>query len=71
MAYADGPFKYLTNYWNFEEHPHGCTIDFYVDFEFRSRLLQKLIEALFYEAIRRMVRAFEAARRRRKSSPAW
>jgi len=59
VAYEDGPFKYLTNYWNFEAHPSGCTIDFYVDFEFRSRLLQKLIEALFYEAIRRMVRAFE------------
>ncbi|MHA1601269.1 MAG: type II toxin-antitoxin system RatA family toxin [Alphaproteobacteria bacterium] len=59
VAYAEGPFKYLTNYWIFEEHPQGCTIDFYVEFEFRSKLLQKLIEALFHEAVRRMVRAFE------------
>lgn len=59
VAYADGPFKYMTNQWAFEDHPSGCTIDFYVDFEFRSRLLQKLIEALFHEAVRRMVRAFE------------
>ena len=59
VAYAEGPFKYLTNHWVFEEHPRGCVIDFYVDFEFHSRLLQKLIEALFHEAVRRMVRAFE------------
>ena len=59
VAYAEGPFKYLTNYWIFEEHPQGCTVDFYVEFEFRSKLLQKLIEALFHEAVRRMVHAFE------------
>ena len=35
-------------------------IDFYVDFEFRSALLQKLIGLLFNEAVRRMVAAFEA-----------
>ena len=32
-------------------------IDFYVDFEFRSRMLQKLIGLLFNEAVSRMVRA--------------
>jgi len=59
VAYAEGPFKYLANHWIFEEHPQGCLIDFYVEFEFRSRLLQKVIETLFHEAVRRMVRAFE------------
>ena len=39
--------------------PGGCRIDFFVDFEFRSRLMQKLIEVLFSEAVRRMVGAFE------------
>jgi coenzyme Q-binding protein COQ10 len=34
-------------------------IDFYVDFEFRSRMLQRLIGVLFNEAVRRMVGAFE------------
>jgi coenzyme Q-binding protein COQ10 len=57
--YEEGPFKYLNNHWVFEDHPQGCAIDFYVDFEFRSRLLQKLIEPLFAEAVRRMVAAFE------------
>ena len=60
VEYAEGPFNYLKNKWKFIEHPDGCMIDFYVDFEFRSRLLQTVIESLFTEAVKRMVRAFEA-----------
>ncbi len=59
VSYIEGPFKYLDNHWIFEDHPQGCRIDFYVDFEFRSRLLQKLMQPLFHEAVRRMVAAFE------------
>lgn len=59
VEYAEGPFKYLKNEWKFNTHPDGCEIDFYVDFEFRSRLLQTVIESLFTEAVKRMVRAFE------------
>lgn len=59
VAYADGPFKYLNNHWIFRPHERGCEIDFYVDFEFRSRLLQKAIEVLFNEAVKRMVHSFE------------
>ena len=41
-ATAEGPFRYLDNHWLFEPQPDGgCIIDFYVDFEFRSRMLQK------------------------------
>ena len=43
----------------FERVPGGCRIDFFVDFEFHSRLLQRVIEVLFHEAVRRMVAAFE------------
>jgi coenzyme Q-binding protein COQ10 len=59
VVYVDGPFKYLNNHWIFRAHPRGCEIDFYVDFEFRSRLLQKAIEVLFNEAVKRMVHSFE------------
>ena len=58
-SYADGPFKYLQNHWKFIPHNAGCEIDFYVDFEFKSRLLQTVMETLFTEAVRRMVKAFE------------
>jgi coenzyme Q-binding protein COQ10 len=60
VSYAEGPFKYLKNHWVFAPHERGCEIDFYVDFEFRSKILQRLIEVLFHEAVKRMVGAFEA-----------
>ena len=60
VQYIKGPLRYLKNSWSFEPHPDGCEIDFTVDFEFRNKVLQKLIGSLFGEAFRRMVGAFEA-----------
>jgi coenzyme Q-binding protein COQ10 len=60
VTYSDGPFKYLNNHWIFEAHGDGeCLIDFFVDFEFRSRFLQKTIGAVFNEAVQRMISSFE------------
>ena len=59
VEYAEGPFKYLQNHWQFKPHPEGCEIEFYVDFEFNSRILQTVIESLFTEAVKKMVGAFE------------
>lgn len=60
VTYQDGPFKHLNNKWKFENtDTDQCALDFYVDFEFKSRIMQRLIEVLFGEAVRRMVRAFE------------
>lgn len=60
VSYTEGPFKYLNNHWIFEPGPDGGTvIDFYVDFEFRNRVLQSIMGALFGEAVARMVAAFE------------
>ena len=60
VEYTHGPLSHLNNHWVFIPHEDGCLIDFYVDFEFRSRVLQRLIGALFNEAVKRMVGAFEA-----------
>lgn len=60
VEYINGPFRYLNNHWKFEAIPEGCLVDFYVDFEFRSRILQNLIGLLFNEAVHRMVAAFES-----------
>jgi coenzyme Q-binding protein COQ10 len=60
VQYLDGPFRYLQNHWKFI--PLGesrCEVDFFVDFEFRSAILQKLIGLVFHEAMLRIVRAFE------------
>ena len=60
VSYFEGPFKYLNNHWVFEPHGEGaCLIDFYIDFEFRSRLMQRMMGVLFNEAVRIMVSAFE------------
>ncbi len=60
VEYLDGPFRYLRNHWEFT--PKGetaCEVDFFVDFEFRSAILQKLIGLVFNEAMHRIVGAFE------------
>lgn len=60
VEYVDGPLKFLRNHWIFVPREDGsCEIDFYVEFEFRSRILEKMIGVLFHEAITRMVGAFE------------
>lgn len=60
VTYFEGPFKHLNNHWVFEsDGAGGCRIDFYIDFEFHSRLLQRVIGALFNEAVRILVSSFE------------
>lgn len=60
VAYLDGPFRYLNNHWLFMPVDGGaCEVDFFVDFEFRSKALQMVIGVVFGEAMRRIVRAFE------------
>ncbi len=61
VAFISGPLKRLDNQWRFEARPGGgAEIDFYIDYEFRSRLFQSLVGSLFTEATVRMVGAFEA-----------
>lgn len=57
---VEGPFRILSSRWSFQPHPEGTLIDFSLEFEFRSRLLQHTVRVLFAEAVRRMVAAFEA-----------
>ncbi len=57
--YLDGPFKYLKSGWKFNDAEGGCEIDFFVDFEFKNILLQKIIGVMFNEAMERIVKAFE------------
>lgn len=60
VEYLSGPMKYLSNHWKFiAEEDGSCTIDFFVDFEFKNKMLQNLIGVFFNEVVRRMVGAFE------------
>lgn len=60
--YLDGPFRYLKSEWQFEDiagSDNRCKVRFFVDFEFKNRVLQGVIGAVFNEAMLRIVRAFE------------
>jgi len=59
VKYKDGPFENLENYWIFKKDKNGCKVEFMVDFKFKSIFLQTIMETLFSEAVRRMVKAFE------------
>ena len=64
VDYVRGPMKYLHNDWKFSaDGAGGCLVDFVVDFEFKSRILEKMIGRLFEEAVHRMVLAFETRAR--------
>ncbi|MFN3275533.1 MAG: type II toxin-antitoxin system RatA family toxin [Paracoccus sp. (in: a-proteobacteria)] len=63
--YLDGPFKHMRSGWTFVDRPEGgCHIEFFVDFEFRNAILQRLIGVVFHEAMSRIVRAFETRARK-------
>lgn len=57
--YLDGPFRYMESRWNFKDVDGGCEVSFFVDFEFKNRILQGAAGMFFYEAMQRIVRAFE------------
>ena len=55
-----GPFKKLINHWIFKQNPNGsCEITFFIDFEFNSFILNKMIGAMFGRATEKMMTAFE------------
>ena len=60
VDYIDGPLKFLKNDWRFKPDGEGTIVDFSVDFEFHSKMFETLAGAVFGEALRRMVSAFEA-----------
>ena len=57
--YLDGPFKYMKSNWAFTDAEAGCEVSFFVDFEFKNKVLQSIIGVVFNEAMHRIVRAFE------------
>ena len=60
VEYLDGPFSHLENRWTF--HSVGerlCDVEFFIDYEFRSRVLGVLMGSMFDIAFRRFAHAFE------------
>ena len=61
VSYLNGPFKRLINHWTFKDDAAGTgsTIDFFIDYEFKSMLMGALMGAMFDQAFRRFAQAFE------------
>ena len=60
VKYIDGPFKYLDNKWRFEAQPDGsCSVYFFIDYEFKSRILGAVAGSMFDRAFRLFTEAFE------------
>ena len=54
-----GVFRELENCWRFTPEGQGCRIDFFVHFEFRSRLLSLVASSAMSLAVSSMTHAFE------------
>lgn len=54
-----GPFHHLTNRWHFAPKDGGTEIHFFLDFAFKSKILDKLIGSYYTKATQKMVAAFK------------
>jgi coenzyme Q-binding protein COQ10 len=60
VEYLNGPFKRMQNRWTFYPvETKVCDVEFFIDYEFRSRTLAVLMGAMFDAAFRRFAGAFE------------
>jgi coenzyme Q-binding protein COQ10 len=60
VEYLQGPFQQMNNKWSFR--PLGddaCEVEFFISYEFRSRMLGVLMGTMFETAFRRFSTAFE------------
>ena len=63
VAYIDGPFSKLDNRWTFRDVDgavgKSSDVLFFIDYEFRNRMLGLLMGGMFETAFRRFAEAFE------------
>lgn len=60
VEYLDGPFSHLENRWVFKPIAGGGSeVEFFIDWELRSRALAMLVGSVFDRVFRRYAEAFE------------
>lgn len=60
VEYLNGPFSRLQNRWTFRAAGEAvCDVEFFIDYEFKSRVLAMLMGAMFDTAFRKFAVAFE------------
>ena len=65
VQYVDGPFSRLENRWSFrdvetQDGAPACVVDFFITYEFKSRILAVLLGSMFEQIFKRFSAAFEA-----------
>jgi coenzyme Q-binding protein COQ10 len=63
VSLIHGPFRVLENDWRFFPDPQGTRVEFSIDFEFKSRLLDAFLAANMDRAIDKLIACFEARAR--------
>jgi coenzyme Q-binding protein COQ10 len=56
----EGPLEHLTNSWTFTPLGQQTQVNFVIDFQFKSHLLDHVANSMFHEAATRMMGAFES-----------
>lgn len=59
VGLISGPFRKLTNRWRFIAEGEGSRVEFDIDFQFKSRLLEGLLATNFHHAVERLMTCFE------------
>jgi coenzyme Q-binding protein COQ10 len=60
VEYLKGPFSHLQNRWTFEaKGDDACDVNFFIAYEFKSRMLAVLMGAMFDAAFQKFASAFE------------
>ena len=60
VKYVEGPFRFLDNHWAFVPAEGGGTdVEFFIDYEFKNRMLGAVMGAMFDRAFRMFAEAFE------------
>ena len=64
-----GPFRRLTNRWTFLPDPAGTLVEFVIEFEFKSRLLETVLAANAARGAAKVMSCFEARARQLYGQP--
>ena len=60
VEYLDGPFSHLENRWTFKPREDGGSdVEFFIEWELRSRTLSALVGSVFDRVFRKYAEAFE------------
>jgi coenzyme Q-binding protein COQ10 len=60
VEYLDGPFSHLENRWTFRNREGGGSdVEFFIEWELKSRTLAMLVGSVFERVFRRYAEAFE------------